>query len=622
MKRTVPLLITAIVGFVLVCSAFIPAAETWGEKALIWFDLLAGIAFILGGGNLVGAQLKKISNRRPGWGYAAVTLVAFLITLGVGVLKMGVRPAPNQEFFGESFSALAPSELPVITLAATLPDDAAKLPLPPSVRRQVTIKPGEIEVRGWLSGAQIADLSDVDPTLAWKCAVEQLAGLAVPPAAFRGRLAYRPDHRALAFRGTMSPEDETALKQLNATSTSFATAVDSLAVKSRRESSVTAPAPPPGFALPQSLNNRVNIADGTIRFVGPMSSAERAALTTEALRSRIAYPLSTAALDAFIARLAAGSPFQDAQTEILNRLLFMNWSDDLIAAVNTAGVAKPGVKTACQLIADRNAGVTDLDPAIPAPPGVELNADQKAAIASFVTAETHDWAALVVQLKAAGPLTDAQAAAVEEFRGELPTIGERDRKLFDELIAILPPKAAVGVEEIAQTLAPRPLTAAQREMLLADYRVEHDWHQAVARLFTASHQVKYAWSGEFNQQGSQFWWLFEYIYQPILSMMFALLAFYVASAAFRAFRAKNLEAILLLGTAFIILLGRTYAGMLVTDWLPKGSPLRLENLSVDIMRVFNVAGNRAIMIGIALGIASTSLKILLGIDRSHTGGKD
>jgi hypothetical protein len=37
------------------------------------------------------------------------------------------------------------------------------------------------------------------------------------------------------------------------------------------------------------------------------------------------------------------------------------------------------------------------------------------------------------------------------------------------------------------------------------------------------------------------------------------------------------------------------------------------------MSVFNTAGNRAIMIGIALGIVATSLKVLLGIDRSYLG---
>ncbi|MHC4130266.1 MAG: hypothetical protein ACYSUA_19315, partial [Planctomycetota bacterium] len=89
---------------------------------------------------------------------------------------------------------------------------------------------------------------------------------------------------------------------------------------------------------------------------------------------------------------------------------------------------------------------------------------------------------------------------------------------------------------------------------------------------------------------------------------------------FRAFRAKNIEAILLLGTAFIILLGRTFAGVILTAWLPDWlSGLKFENLTVYIMQVFNTAGNRAIMIGIALGIASTSLKVLLGVDRSYLG---
>jgi hypothetical protein len=137
----------------------------------------------------------------------------------------------------------------------------------------------------------------------------------------------------------------------------------------------------------------------------------------------------------------------------------------------------------------------------------------------------------------------------------------------------------------------------------------------------------FAWSGQYRVGGSPFWFIYQYGFIPLTATLFALLAFYVASAAFRAFRAKNLEAILLLGTAFIILLGRTFAGVALTNWIDPArwqgfqylTGLRIENLTVYIMSVFNTAGNRAIMIGIALGIVSTSLRVLLGLDRSYLG---
>ena len=129
-------------------------------------------------------------------------------------------------------------------------------------------------------------------------------------------------------------------------------------------------------------------------------------------------------------------------------------------------------------------------------------------------------------------------------------------------------------------------------------------------------------TGDYNQNGSVFWYLYEYGFKPLQQTTFAMLAFYVASAAFRAFRAKNFESILLLGTAFVILTGRTFIGTLMTQWLPDEgfwSFFQVPNLTGWIMQVWNTAGNRAIMIGIALGVASTSLKVLLGIDRSYLG---
>ncbi len=132
-------------------------------------------------------------------------------------------------------------------------------------------------------------------------------------------------------------------------------------------------------------------------------------------------------------------------------------------------------------------------------------------------------------------------------------------------------------------------------------------------------------SGEKDAEGSAFWWIYTYVMSSITATMFSLLAFYVASAAFRAFRAKNTEATLLLVAAFVVLLGRTFAGVVLTGWIPADSDwafLRFENLSTTIFEVFASAGNRAIIIGIALGVAATSLKIILGIDRSYMGSGD
>src|SRR5580765_6540416 len=95
MKRLIPLLITALGGFVLVVAYFIPYGQSWGEKAAVWFDVLAAIAFILGGGNLLKVHLKNVSDRVRGWGYSVIVVVSFLLTLLVGLGKIAVRPSPQ-----------------------------------------------------------------------------------------------------------------------------------------------------------------------------------------------------------------------------------------------------------------------------------------------------------------------------------------------------------------------------------------------------------------------------------------------------------------------------------------------------------------------------------------------
>ncbi len=105
--------------------------------------------------------------------------------------------------------------------------------------------------------------------------------------------------------------------------------------------------------------------------------------------------------------------------------------------------------------------------------------------------------------------------------------------------------------------------------------------------------------------------LFQNVQAPMMTTMFSMLAFFIASAAYRAFRARTLQATLLLGTAVIVMLGRIPVGQAIYDGLP--------DLANWIMAVPNTAVQRGIIIGAALGGAATALRIVLGLERTYMG---
>ena len=136
--------------------------------------------------------------------------------------------------------------------------------------------------------------------------------------------------------------------------------------------------------------------------------------------------------------------------------------------------------------------------------------------------------------------------------------------------------------------------------------------------FLATTIIGFAEGRDFRDPGSMSDWIYNYLYSPLSSTMFAILAFFVASASYRAFRARNLDATLLLLAAFFVMLGRVPIGDMLVGFMPEH--WRLSDLSSWVMNFPNTAGQRAILIGIALGIVSSSLRIILGIERSHLGG--
>ena len=341
MKRTVPLLITAILGLLLIVSNFVPVADSLGSIASIHFDILASLAAVLGGGNLLRSHGEKVLRRQAGWGYSAIAVIAFVATLGVGLFKVGV-----------------------------------------------TVKPG---------------------------------------------------YWCLLTAGGQ----ELGIAQLDA-------------------------------------------ADGA-----------RGLTVT-----------------------VYGQP-----------------------AGTTPDVVIAGQKVGTCQIGERGKGDFSLE--------YKPSSAAEAASATTTTAAEADPALLLTRVKPGDAVQVGDA-----IRGTLVAYG--------------------------------------------------------------------AHTGEFNEDGSALGFVYEYGMRPLQSTMFALLAFYVASAAFRAFRARNVESVLLLGTAFLILLGRTVLGTWLTAGLPQQgfwSFFTISNLTTWVMQVFTTAGTRAIMIGVALGIASTSLKVLLGIDRSYLGQK-
>ena len=99
---------------------------------------------------------------------------------------------------------------------------------------------------------------------------------------------------------------------------------------------------------------------------------------------------------------------------------------------------------------------------------------------------------------------------------------------------------------------------------------------------------------------------------PMSQAIYALLAFYLTSAALRSFIARNVEATILLVSAVLVMIGNVPVGEnLVSNY---------DAISSWILNVPNLAGQRGIMICSAIGAVVVGLRVLVGIDKGHFGG--
>ena len=244
-------------------------------------------------------------------------------------------------------------------------------------------------------------------------------------------------------------------------------------------------------------------------------------------------------------------------------------------------------------------------------------------------------------------------------------------------VEITDPGTVSGVAAVLAEETELTVDAAENALILiapdSPYQLEHVYFtEGGAEDFVAEVQgaggtavvSPVEWGAHVSTRGSLFRWMFDFIFTPLSATMFALLAFFVASASYRAFKIRNFEATLLLTSGIIIMLGRVPIGSNISSWFVlyiivlvagviantvwKNRQITLGTViggavlvtiagvamgwPVDRPAIFflpvlqdwiynypNVAGARAIMIGIGLGIFATSIRYILGIEKSYIG---
>ena len=135
--------------------------------------------------------------------------------------------------------------------------------------------------------------------------------------------------------------------------------------------------------------------------------------------------------------------------------------------------------------------------------------------------------------------------------------------------------------------------------------------------------ISWAKFGNPMEHQSSFMYIYKHFVIPLQSTMFALLAFFIASASYRAFRAHNFAATLLLISAVFVMFGRVPLGQWLWDGVFSFMTPNLRGIPVFakiaewIMDIPQTGAKRGIFIGTYLGGVAMSIRVILGLERTY-----
>ena len=111
--------------------------------------------------------------------------------------------------------------------------------------------------------------------------------------------------------------------------------------------------------------------------------------------------------------------------------------------------------------------------------------------------------------------------------------------------------------------------------------------------------------------GKLYTFIFANVNNTLDSSFFAMLCFYIFSAAYRAFRIRNADSAVFLISGTLVMLGAVPIGAVIWSGFPA--------VSTWILSVPNTAAMRGILLGAALGYIATAMRIILGMEKGMFG---
>ena len=188
-------------------------------------------------------------------------------------------------------------------------------------------------------------------------------------------------------------------------------------------------------------------------------------------------------------------------------------------------------------------------------------------------------------------LKDASSASLQRVRDDLSWAENRLSHDQASRFSSLAAAAAELARQIADCARVVPRIELEPSGSAPSFSANQELKQSLSAMAVSLRVVREA---RYEESGTKkvYALLNEGLFIPLGSAMFSLLGFYIAAAAYRAFRVRSAESAAMMAAALLVMLGQIPFGI----WLWHGFP----DLRLWLLQVPNAAGARAIEIGAAV----------------------